>query len=64
MCCNDFFFGPSLGTSLWDSNSEEEPDGTFKLTSVTNVRNKVIFMWYFNGMFYYMLKVEFVTLLS
>ncbi len=32
------------------------PDGTFKLTSVTNLRKKVTFMWYSNDMHHYMLK--------
>ncbi len=43
------------------------PDGTFKLTSVTNLRKKIVTstsMWYSVDMFHYMLKAEFVTPVS
>ncbi len=30
------------------------PDGTFKLTSMTNTNDIVTFMWYANAMFHYM----------
>ena len=41
------------------------PDGTFKLTSVTNLwKESVTLTWNFNDMFHYLFKVEFVTLVS
>ncbi len=41
------------------------PDGTFKLTSITNLRTILCHlpMWYANAMFHYMFKAEFVNLL-
>ncbi len=42
-----------------------QPDGTVKLTSVTNLRKEIVtFMSYSNDMFHYMFKAEFVTLAS
>ncbi len=41
------------------------PDGTFKLASITNLQNNIVTItWYSNDMFRYMLKAEFVTLVS
>ena len=42
------------------------PDGTFKLTSVTNSASKLrhLTTWHANGMFRYMFKAEFVTLVG
>ena len=41
------------------------PDGTFKLTSVTNFTKKLVkCTWYSNDMFHYTFKAEFVTLVS
>ncbi len=56
------------GREKGESHSKCEfsiPDGTFKLMSATHLRKKnVMFMLYFNDMFHYMLKAEFVTLVS
>ncbi len=41
------------------------PDGTFELTSATNLRKKIVTcIWYSNNMFRYTFKIEFVTLVS
>ncbi len=41
------------------------PDGTFKLTRMTNLWKKIVtFGWYSNDRFHYMFKAEFVTLVS
>ena len=44
---------------------ERGPDGTFTLTSVTNLRKKIVtFIWYSYETFHYMFKAEFGTLVS
>ncbi len=45
---------------------QTHPDGTFKLTSVTNLRKNcdVYSTWHSNDMFHYVFKPEFVTLVS
>ncbi len=41
------------------------PDGTFKPTSATNWRKKIVtLMWYSNDMFHYTFEAEFATLVS
>ncbi len=45
-----------------DAHGQVLPDGTFKLTSVANLREKkiVMFMWCSNDMFHYVFKAGFV----